>query len=346
VTAEETTIEPAGPAPVEPAQPKTRRRRRLRALLLGLGLLAGVVVVLNWTYGRLPGEPTPTGAFVNVDGMRIRYLEHPGAGVPVLLLHGLPGTAEDWERVTPLLSSHRTIAIDRPGFGYSTDGYVAFGRQLEVLHDLLRHFGIARAIVVGHSYGGTIALGYAERYPSDVAGLVLVDAAAEGKHLSGFERAQAHLVQILQAPVIRQIADVTFSQLFRKLAVESGDSKAFSPEPVAPAHRRRLLAINMTSENLRAFAGESLHADAAIDGVDRGLGAIGVPAVVVQGEGDKLVEAKFGKRLAASLPHARLVLLPGGHMQPYAHPESIAAAVEALTPRPRRPATHRNPAKP
>jgi pimeloyl-ACP methyl ester carboxylesterase len=62
----------------------------------------------------------------------IRRLLLLGVGV---LIHGLPGTAEDWEDVTPLLAGHRTIAIDRPGFGYSSGGYVPFNRQLEVIHE-------------------------------------------------------------------------------------------------------------------------------------------------------------------------------------------------------------------
>jgi hypothetical protein len=104
-----------------------------RILLLVLLTLVVAVVVLNWTYGRLPAEPKPTGSFVQVGKRRIHYVEHPGSGTPVVLIHGLPGTADDWEDVTPLLAGHRTIAIDRPGFGYSTGGYVPFDRQLEAI---------------------------------------------------------------------------------------------------------------------------------------------------------------------------------------------------------------------
>src|ERR1700734_1240043 len=102
-------------------------RRRVpirRRLLYAVGVLALVVVVLNWTYGRLPAEPRPTGSFVQVGKLRIHYIEYAGAGPPVVLIHGLPGTAEDWEDVTPLLAGHPTIAIDRPGFGYPRGGVV------------------------------------------------------------------------------------------------------------------------------------------------------------------------------------------------------------------------------
>ncbi len=299
-------------------------------LLILFGVLALAVVVLNWTYGRLPAEPKPTGSFIQVGKLRIHYIEHPGAGAPVVLIHGLPGTAEDWDDVTPLLTGHRTIAIDRPGFGYSTGGYMPFNRQLEVIHELLAKLHVSRPILVGHSYGGTISLGLAERYPSDVRGLVLVDAAAAGQKIDGLTSAQAHLVKFLQLPVIRQVSNATFGQLLTTVSVNEADAEAFHPLPVVEAHRRRVLEINMTHGNLEAWSGEILASTGVIAQLDKGLSGIETPAIVIQGEQDELVNQTHSRKLAATLPHARLVMLYGGHMQPYDHPAAIAAAVRGL----------------
>ena len=308
-----------------------RRGISIRRLLLAVvGVLAVAIVVLNWTYGRLPAEPRPTGSFIQIGKLRIHYLEHAGAGTPVLLIHGLPGTADDWEDVTPLLAGHHTIAIDRPGFGYSTGGYVPFDRQLEVIHELLAKLHVTRPILVGHSYGGTISLGFAERYPSEVRGLVLVDAAAAGQKVDAFSEVQAHAVQLLQLPVIRQVANATFGQLLLTVSVDMGDSEAFHPLPVVSAHRHRLLAINMTHGNLEAWAGEILAATGVVAQIDKHLGAIRVPAVVIQGEEDELVKPMYGRHLATELPNSRLVMVYGGHMQPYDHPATIAAAVQSV----------------
>jgi pimeloyl-ACP methyl ester carboxylesterase len=295
-----------------------------------LAALALVVIALNWTYGRLPAEPKPHGSFVSVDGLRIHYLERAGTGTPIVLLHGLPGTAEDWNEVTPLLAGHRTIAIDRPGFGYSSGGYVKFDRQVEVIAALLRRLGVTRPILVGHSYGGTLALAFAERHPSQLRGLVLVDAAAGGTKVGSFERAQAHAVKLLQLPVVHQIANVTFGQLLDTVSVDMTDGRAFHPQPVASAHRHRVLAINMTKGNLEAYGGEELEANGVFDEVDRQLARISTPTVVIQGKDDELVKPVYGRRLAAVLPHARLQIVPGGHMAPYTHPYVIAAAAVGL----------------
>jgi pimeloyl-ACP methyl ester carboxylesterase len=208
---------------------------------------------------------------------------------------------------------------------------VPFDRQLQTIHELLAALHISRPILVGHSYGGTIALGFAERYPSEVRGLVLVDAAAAGHHPDGFARFQAHVIHFLQLPVIRQIADVTFSQLLRTVSAELAESEAFHPQSVAAAHRQRVLAISMTHGNLQALAGEYLAADGAITQVDRGLGAIKRPSVVIQGDADKFVEPIYGRRIAATLPDAHLVMVYGGHMAPYTHPAVIAAAVNSVS---------------
>ncbi|MBS1869640.1 MAG: alpha/beta hydrolase [Actinobacteria bacterium] len=303
----------------------------MRRIALGIVLaLAALVVVLNWTWGRLPGEPERSGRMLRLGDATVRVLEHPGKGPAVVLLHGLPGTAQDFDAVVARLPGRRTVAIDRPGFGFSSGGYHPFAEQLATIRALLRTLHLGRVVLVGHSYGGTLALAYAEQRPQDVRGLVLVDAAAAGQRSSAFKRAQSRLVQALSWPVVQPLADVTFSQLLRTVSAKQGDAQAFDPGAIDPAHEQRLLALNMQHGDLDAYTGEQLHADDAIAGVDERLASIEAPAVVIQGDADKLVAPQHGRRLAALLPHARLVMLRGGHMQTYVHPAAVAAAVREL----------------
>jgi pimeloyl-ACP methyl ester carboxylesterase len=301
-----------------------------RVLSLGVLLLALVVVVLNWTVGRLPATPTPTGKFVQLGGMRLRYLERPGPEPAVLLIHGLPGTAEDFQAVTPLIAGHRTIAIDRPGYGFSTSGYFSFPRQLQAVHEVIEKLRLGRPILVGHSYGGSVSLGYAERYPSGVRGLVLVDAAATCTHNSEFARLQAKFAQFIELPVISQVADVTFSQLVRTASAEPTEAEAFSPNPVDPRHHEHVMSIILKHGNMKAYGGEVQAANGVIEKLNRGLPAIRVPAIVLQGDHDKLVKPRCGRKLAASVPGAKLEMVSGGHMAPYTHPAAVAAAVESV----------------
>lgn len=307
----------------------------MKRIVLGIVVaLAALVVILNWTWGRLPGEPAPTGRLMRLGETTVRVLEHPGNDPAVLLIHGLPGTAQDFDKVTALLPGRHTIAFDRPGFGYSSGGFHPFDEQVATLDELLAALHVQRPVLVGHSYGGTLALAYAERLPQNVRGLVLVDAAAGGEHTGAFERAQASFVQFLSWPIVQPIADVTFSQLVRTASAKQGDAQAFDPGAVDPAHEQRLLALNMRHEDLDAYAGEEHEADAVFNRVDARLAMIDAPAVVIQGAGDKLVTADHGRKIAATLPHARLVMVSGGHMAPYVHPATVAAAVrQVLGPR-------------
>lgn len=303
--------------------------KRLLLALLGVCVLA--VVVLNWTYGRLPVTPGPTGSFAQLaGGLRVRYLERRGAGPVVLLIHGLPGTAEDWNGVTAALPGRRTVAIDRPGYGFSTGGYFPLDRQLQAIQELIDKLHLGHPILVGHSYGGAISLAFAEHHPREVRGLVLVDAAATCTRSSAFARTEARLVKVIELPVLTQIADVTFSQLVRKTSAEQVDEEAFYPALVNSVQLHRALAINMKRGSLEAWAGETLAANTVIESVDRGLHTIAAPAVVIQGEQDKLVHPQCGRRLAALLPNARLQMVSGGHMAPYTHPAMIASAVEVI----------------
>jgi len=290
-----------------------------RLLLALVGVCVLTLIALNWTYGRLPG------------GLDVRYLERRGGEPAVLLLHGLPGTAEDWNLVTRLLPGRRTVAIDRPGYGFSTGGYFPLNRQLQAIAELIAKLHLGQPILVGHSYGGAISLAFAERHPHAVGGLVLVDAAATCTHTSTLSRAQAQLVKVIELPVLAQLADLTISQLVRKTAAEQVDEEAFSPAPVNPAQLHRALAINMKHANLEAWAGEMLAANTVIDTVNRGLHTIAAPAIVIQGQQDKLVEPRCGRHLAAALPHAQLEMIPGGHMAPYTHPATIATAIQTLS---------------
>lgn len=303
----------------------------MKRIVLGVVLaLVAIVVVLNWTWGRLPGEPARTGRLVRLGDTTVRVLEHPGKDPAVVLIHGLPGTAQDFDKVTALLPGRHTIAFDRPGFGYSSGGYHPMAEQLATLRRLLAALGVRRPVLVGHSYGGTLALAYAEQRPQDVRGLVLVDAAAGGEHSAAIQRAQSHLVQVLSWPLVQPLADVTFSQLLRTASAKQADSAAFDPGDVDPAHEHRVLALNMQHDELDAFAGEQLHADGVIAGVDERLAALQTPAVVIQGTDDQFVKPEHGRRIAATLPHARLVMVSGGHMAPYVHPAAVAAAVREL----------------
>ena len=125
------------------------------------------------------------------------------------MIHGLPGSYKDFDPVLPELRGRHVISIDRPGFGWSKGGPLRYQDQIDVIHDLVTQLKLAPAILVGHSFGGTVALGVARRYPQDVAKMVLVAPGAGGLRPDAVSTFNARYVQFSQLPVVKPVMDVT-----------------------------------------------------------------------------------------------------------------------------------------
>ncbi|PYS82008.1 MAG: hypothetical protein DMF67_14410 [Acidobacteria bacterium] len=123
------------------------------------------------------------GEFVEVEGVRLHYLSR-GEGRPVVLLHGNSGFAHDFAAVLETLDAgeFRALAFDRPGHGFSErppqDG--AMSTQARLLRGALASLGVRKPLLVGHSWGGTLALAYALQFADEVSALVLLAPAAYG----------------------------------------------------------------------------------------------------------------------------------------------------------------------
>lgn len=299
----------------------------IKRILLALAI---VVVVLNWTWGRLPAEPSPPpgSKFATVDGVRIHYVETPGSGPGVIMVHGHPGTFMDWNYVRAKLPGMRTVAIDRPGYGYSSGGYVPFEEQVRIVHDLATKLGMRRPVIAGHSYGGAIALAYGNDFPKQTHAIVAVDPAFDADVLDGVQMAQAQLIKVLGLPVVEPVANATFSQLTRKAASVPQVDQAFSPNPPNPDYTQQLRSVNLKSSDMATFADETLKFRDDVGPAAARFTKVAVPAWIVQGKGDKLIPPQSVIRGAKQMPNARLILLAGGHMQPWVNPAAVARAIE------------------
>lgn len=126
--------------------------------------------------------------FIAANGLKFHALDWGGRGEWLVLLHGLASQAHIWDLVAPLLtSSFRVIALDQRGHGLSdkpATGY-DFASITHDLDELLAALAIDRATLIGHSWGGNVAVQYAVDQPQRVSGLVLVD--------GGFLQIPAHV---------------------------------------------------------------------------------------------------------------------------------------------------------
>lgn len=275
-----------------------------------------------------------------------------GDGPAVLLLHGQPGSGTDWDAVICQLRDDCTVVtVDRPGYGRTAAAAAGFEANAAAAVATLERLGIDRAVLVGHSWGGGVALAAAERHPEQVNGVVLVSSIAPGI-------APRLLDRVLAAPVVGDVmAASTFAAagtllasasvragLDRMLpgaaraafAVAGGAVKAGPDVDASPAgqiaHRRPwvwgrdALWRSFTVEQ-RAFVDE-------IESLGPDLDRIQVPCSVVVGTSDHIVDPAVGIRLAESIAGAELrQVADAGHMLPFDHPREVADAVRAVVAR-------------
>jgi len=302
---------------------------RRRILLLGLATTAVVGMMIVTARGVAESETKypPVGQFIAADGVRLHYVRR-GAGRPVVLLHGNPGSLEDFERLIPALATdHLVLAFDRPGHGHSERGAGDAGtptRQAELLHLALAALSISQPILVGHSWGGSLALAYALKYPGDLAAVVLAEgtAYADGIRTSGTYAAIA-------TPVLGQIMAATVLQPIARSLINKGLVKAFSPGRVPPDYLVRASLMWSRPGDGRATAVDSIRRGQVMPELTRHYAELQVPIVALASGQDALTPAPGqALRLHDELPACQVIPVPsGGHMLAYTHPLVVAEAV-------------------
>jgi 2-succinyl-6-hydroxy-2,4-cyclohexadiene-1-carboxylate synthase len=235
----------------------------------------------------------------------------------VVLLHGFAGTRRGWDRVADRLAAerYRPLALDLRGHG---DARARRPVTFEACVADVAAAAPPRFVLCGYSMGGRIALRLALEQPERVARLVLVASTA------GIDDADRRAER--RAADERLAADI-----------ESGTIEAF-----ADRWMDQPLFAGTPPEAARQWRDDLLRNDphalaAALRGVGAGampplwdrLGELPMPVTVVAGGRDERYAA-IGRRLAAALPDARLVIVPGaGHGLPREAPEAVAAAIDA-----------------
>ncbi len=268
--------------------------------------------------------------FITVEDTRLHYIVQ-GAGRPVVLIHGNPGSAEDWLPVfTPLASRPKVFAFDRPGHGQSArpkhaDATVEL--QAQLIHDALAQLHVERPIVVGHSWAAALALDYALRYPKDVAGVLIVAPAVYEDHEGG-----SFLTGMTTVPVIGDAANIMFAPLLGPSVIRGELKKAFSPDAVPDSYLHKALTDWTKPSHVRAYAHDDESFNPSLRKISGHYVEIKPPVSILAGDSDLIVSGKENAvRLHDELPTSRLIVLPRtGHEIPFTHPKPVIAEIERL----------------
>lgn len=277
----------------------------------------------------------PRGRRIDVGGLRQHVVEiGDERGLPLVLLHGAGCNLEDLRLALGerLATRHRVILVDRLGQGWSESR----GRQSSspavqaaILRDVLDRLGVARAVLVGHSWGGALALAFALDHPRRTAGLVLL---APPTH-PGLRRRIRRLYRILAAPVFGWLFTHTLALPLAAATFGTGIRAAFAPQ-LPPRHYLEDSAAFLLLRPAAFLANARDMADLQGFLTRQALRyrELVAPTVIVQGDCDEVVLIeKHAKALAAAVPQAKLLILPGvGHMPHYAAIDRVVAEIEEL----------------
>jgi pimeloyl-ACP methyl ester carboxylesterase len=307
--------------------------RRSVLSLVGAAALGGFATGRRATVREAEAERTfpPLGRMVEVNGRKVHALTE-GQGPDVVLIHGAGGNLRDFtfDLMARLTRHYRVTAMDRPGLGWSDpiDGAEDPRVQGAHLAAAAAALGLSNPVVLGHSYGGAVAMGWALSAPETIRGLVTVSAPLlpwpggldSWYHLTGSAWGSVAVV-----PLITAFA--TEAQAQASLAA------TFAPSPVPAGYGDHLgIGLTLRRATLRENGRQVLGLKPQVTAMQALYPGLPVPVEVIHGTADLTVFASVhAEPVSGLLPSARLTLIPeAGHMPHHSHPGPILEAVRRL----------------
>jgi 4,5:9,10-diseco-3-hydroxy-5,9,17-trioxoandrosta-1(10),2-diene-4-oate hydrolase len=251
-------------------------------------------------------------AFVLVDGVKVHY-QRAGTGRPLLLLHGLVGSAKNWRQNITFLSRDSSVyAVDLFNMGESeripglNAGLEATADRLAACMDAL---GVAEADIAGHSHGGAVAMMFAARHPDRVRSLILFAPANPfcdlGHQLIRFYQTRFGIWLARQIPVLpRMLKATALSRMYGDPSrVSAGSLEGYIEGLHVPGTMDHILQIVD-----RWFVDMGLLRSAL-------TGLVAKPTLLIWGDRDRAVGLPSGRELQRTLPQSSLMVIPGaGHI--------------------------------
>ena len=313
---------------------------RIKLTLIALGLLLVMLTVVPLIIPVAPLADTvaakeladPDSHFIEVNGLQVHYKTF-GAGEPTfLLLHGFGSSTFSWREVlAPLGERGTALAFDRPAFGLTerplawtgVNPYSLEGQEALTL-GLMDALNVPKAVLVGNSSGGALAVRLALDHPERVTALVLVDPALAG---GGGAPAWARL--LFNTPQMDRAGPLLMRQFGGDAGADLVRGAWSNPERVTDevlAGYRKFLRVEDWDKTLWEFSKANRAPNLTPE-----LAKLSVPTLVVTGAEDAIVPPEASERIAGEIPNAQFVTLDGcGHVPQEECPDAFLEAVRGF----------------
>src|SRR3954454_2568162 len=294
----------------------------------------GISALVNRHHAKKAEKDNPpAGEFLNVNGVRLHYVER-GSGVPLVLLHGSGSMIQDFESsglIDLAAKNHRVIVFDRPGFGHSDrprNVVWTQAAQAELIGSALHRLGVTHAIVLGHSWGASVAVALALKYPKLVQGLVL----ASGYYYPTL-RPDIIGLSAPAAPFVGDVLGHSIAPIVSRAIWPLLMAKIFGPQSVPPKFAGFPKEMAVRPSQIRASAAESaLMIPGAFELQDQ-YATLKMPVSIVAGEGDRLIDTDTQSlRLHGNIVQSKFHRVPGaGHMVHQTATDAVMAAIRRVS---------------
>ncbi len=302
----------------------------------GLGLTAaGLTRIGTWQIEK--AHPS-VGDFATVNETLVHYVHlQADAGTelpPVIFIHGASGNLRDQlVPLAPLLEGKAELLfVDRPGHGWSKRGPASNSTpagQADTIAALMTHLGFDRAIIAGHSFGGSVAAAFGVRHPAKTAGLLFLAPATHpwpGGGTSWYYR-------LANKPVLGWVFSETFAWLGGMLRLKAAADCVFAPNKAPQSYSDdAAISLVLRPENFRTNAED---VEELFDFVRHNVAAyneISAPTIIISGTRDTVVyEEIHSVGLARDIPGSELVWVKNpGHKPDWIARKLVVAAIEKL----------------
>ncbi len=304
-------------------------------------LIAAFIALIQWRAAAREAQAEaltpPVGQLLDVNGVPVHALVM-GQGPDLVLLHGASGNLKDFTLgfADRLTDRYRVILLDRPGLGWTGRPAGHGGawnnkeesplEQAALLQGAADQLGVENPIVLGHSFGGIVALAWGLSRPDDTAALVLLSAVSEpwpgelgwtygvfGSKLGG-----ALVVPLITAFVPKQLVSDSISAIFAPQSAPEGYAEHIST------------GLTLRRESTRANAQQVNALRPHVVEMQKNYGALHMPVEAVHGDADTIVPLKVhAEVLMGDIPNGKLTVLTGqGHMPQHTAPEAVEAAID------------------
>jgi pimeloyl-ACP methyl ester carboxylesterase len=302
------------------------------AAVVAAGALVATALLNRHLAKKAEHDNPPAGRFLEVDGVRLHYVER-GSGEPLVLLHGNGSMIQDFESsglVDLAARNYRVIIIDRPGFGHSSRPRNVVwtpDAQAQLIRRSLERLGVSQAIVLGHSWGASVAVALALKFPDLVRGLVL----ASGYYYPTL-RPDVVALSTPAVPVVGDILGYTLSPVISWLMWPLMMAKIFGPKSAPAKFEQFPKEMALRPSQIRALAAESaLMIPDAFHFEDK-YAELKMPVVIIAGEDDRLIDIdKQSARLHSDVSQSAFhCVAQNGHMIHQTATGEVMAAINEV----------------